>query len=330
MRLTQKRFSRSGSTTKTDKYNIPITFSIDSDNYNDTSTKFFLYASVEGNTTFDLPRIPERYYILNNKQAGFYRVNYDEENWRNIKEALFKDNHDNIDVLSRTQIVDDLFNLARAGIVKYDTAIDIIRYIKKEKHYAPWLSAITHGLTFLSQRVSEDSDQKTFAWFIRDLMGDVYKHLNFLPAQSDRQTDIYNRANILSWVCKYGHEECIRLSRELFDKFMLNPTEKVPKDHRVAVYCNAIREGNATHFDFLYDRFLTEDISAEQLNIMSGLSCTKEPALVTRYLNRLTETEEIRPQDRIAVINNILNANPEGPQWVYNYITQNHTRWNSA
>lgn len=322
---------RNGDQTKTERYHIPITFSIDSEDNANTSTKFFLFGDVNTVVNYTLPKTPAKYYLLNNKQTGYYRVNYDVENWRKISEALWMDNHDNIDVLNRAQIVDDLFNLARAGLVKYDTAIDIIRYIKKEKHYAPWLSAITHGLTFLSQRVSGNDNQNTFAWFIRDLMGDIYNHLKFLPATTDRQTDIYNRAQILSWVCKYGHEECVRQSKEIFENFRVDGV-KVPKNHRAVVYCNAIRGGSVDHFNFLYNRFsepAVVDISVEQLNVLSGLACTKEPSLVTRYLELITDTDKIRPQDRTAAINNVLNSNPEGPQWLYDFIVQNHTRWSS-
>ena len=319
---------RSGETTKTEKWTIPITFGIDYDDYSDTTPKFYMNESATGESTFDLPKTPEKYYLLNNRQTGYYRVNYDEENWSKIKEALFKENFDKIEPYNRAQIVDDLFQLARAGIVKYSNAIDIIRYIKKEKHYAPWLSAISHGLTFLSQRVSGEKDQKTFAWFVKDLMDDIYKHLKFLPVQTERRTDIYNRANILSWLCKYGHEECINLSKEHFNYLIVNET-KVLKDQRSVVYCNGVREGNATHFNTLYDLHAKTDISIEQLTLLSGMSCTKDPELVEKYLDLITLTELIRPQDRAAAINNMINSNPDGPQWLYNYITKNHTRWSS-
>jgi aminopeptidase N len=261
---------------KTERYNIPITYTIDSETNEDTTPKVIFKIEDGEKKTVDIPKKPKKHIILNTKQTGYYRVNYDLDNWMNIKEALFKDDHDKIHVMNRAQIVDDLFNLARAGIVKYDTAVDIIRYIKKEKHYIPWLSAISHGLTFLSQRVNGEKNAEVFSWFIKDTMDGIYKQLKFAPQTTDRRTDIYNRINIATWACKYGHEECIKESKEMFAKFMAAPLTRINKDQRSYVYCNGVRYGGKTEFDFLYERFLKEDIAAEQLNLLIGMGCTKD------------------------------------------------------
>jgi hypothetical protein len=268
---------------KTERYNIPITYVIDSENYDDVTPKAVFRMQEDNGTTkiVDLPKKPKSYVILNPKQTNYYRVNYDAENWKNIKEALHKDNHDNIHVMNRAQIVDDLFNLARAGIVEYKTAVDIIRYIKNEKHYIPWLSAFSHGLTYLSQRVEGEKNAEVFAWFVNDLTDEIYKHLKFAPQTSDRRTDIYNRVNIATWACKYAHEGCVKDAKDAFASFMKTPTEKINKDQRSYVYCNGVRYGGKEEFDFLYNRYTTENIAAEQLNLMIGMACTKDKDSVT-------------------------------------------------
>lgn len=282
LKLTQKRFLRNGTDhSSPERYNIPITYALDSLDYTDTTPKFVFRIEDAAEKTFNLTKKVEKYFILNPQQTGFYRVNYEESNWNAIKEALHKDGHDNIHVLNRAQIVDDLFNLARGGVVTYNSSIEIIRYIKKERDYIPWLSAFNHGLTFLSQRVASGNDSEVFAWFIRDTVNDTYNHLKFVASQpTDKRTDIYNRVNILTWACKYGHEDCIKVSKEMFASFKTSNT-KVHRDLRSIVYCNAIRHGTADEFNFLYDRFTTEDIAAEQLNILIGTACTKDVALVT-------------------------------------------------
>lgn len=330
---------------KTERYNIPITYTIDSKDYNDISTKFIYKKDDPQNKEVVLATKPEKYVILNPKQTGFYRVNYDVDNWMKIKEGLFKDDHDKIHVMNRAQIVDDLFNLARAGIVKYDTAIDIIRYIKKEKHYIPWLSAINNGLTFLSQRVNGDKNAELFSWFVKDTMEEIYKELKFTPASGGRRTDIYNRVNVATWACKYGHDECVKDAKEAFAKFKETPATKVNKDMRSYVYCNGVRYGGKAEFDFLYERFLTTDIAAEQLNLLIGMGCTKDKESVTvnifqfiftinfslfflqKYLNRIINTEDVRPQDSSAAVSNLLNSSPEGAQWIYDYITADINKW---
>lgn len=46
--------------------------------------------------------------------SGYYRVNYDPENWMALAEVL-DEAHETIDLLNRAQIIDDSFNLARNG-----------------------------------------------------------------------------------------------------------------------------------------------------------------------------------------------------------------------
>lgn len=327
--LTQKRFMRDTGieNDKRELYDIPITYSIDSLGASDTKVAAFFMKEDENEMKLELPKAPERHYILNNKQIGYYRVNYDLENWMNIRKALYSGgNFDGIHVLNRAQIVDDLFQFARAGTVEYKTAIDIIRYIRDETDYIPWLTAINHGLSHLSQRVKLDEKQQDlFAWFVKNSTETIYSRLGFEPKTSDKRTDIYNRANILNWACKYGHEDCIAKSMEHFAKYISGT--KVHKDLRATVYCNAIRYGNDTHYNYLDAQYAKSNIMQEQLNILSGLGCTKSEANSAKYLDRLLKTDEVRRQDWSAALSNLLTANPESVDFFYNYITANHAAW---
>lgn len=58
----------------------------------------------------------DQWLVVNLQQAGFYRVNYDDNNWKLITQQLVTD-HSVIHVINRAQILDDSFNLARAGKV---------------------------------------------------------------------------------------------------------------------------------------------------------------------------------------------------------------------
>lgn len=132
LHVSQKRFLRDEED-HNDKtlYTIPITFA--TENSESLVPAFYLNSTEHA---FVLPN-PYKFYILNVQQAGFYRVNYDLENWKNIERALHTTPH-KIHVLNRAQIIDDLFNFARAGYHKYNEIMGIVSYLKNEKHYIPW------------------------------------------------------------------------------------------------------------------------------------------------------------------------------------------------
>jgi aminopeptidase N len=78
-------------------------------------------------------------------------VNYDTENWRLLaKHLLDSPPQDMLSTATRTQLLDDALNLARAGTLAYDVALDMTRYLAtKESHYVPW-TAVFENLRFLN------------------------------------------------------------------------------------------------------------------------------------------------------------------------------------
>lgn len=85
--------------------------------------------------------------MTENSFEGFYRVNYDERNWNLIIQQLIEDPRE-ISVINRAQLIDDAFNLARAGLLDYSVTFNLTRYLRYETEYVAWRSAAT-GIKFL-------------------------------------------------------------------------------------------------------------------------------------------------------------------------------------
>jgi aminopeptidase N len=85
---------------------------------------------------------------------GFYRVNYDENNWDLLISYLKSDNYGKIHPVNRAQLLDDSLNLARAGVLPYGTALELAKYLEKEGDYISWFSALT-AFSFLNLRFTD-------------------------------------------------------------------------------------------------------------------------------------------------------------------------------
>lgn len=83
--------------------------------------------------------------------TGFYRVNYEEENWNALIDQLDK-NCSTIHVLNRAQIIDDLFNLAKVNLVDYNLVMRAIQYLKNEVDVVPWYT-VKKGFEYLLNRM---------------------------------------------------------------------------------------------------------------------------------------------------------------------------------
>ena len=74
-------------------------------------------------------------------REGYYRVTYDQENYKMIADQLVSD-HSKIALLNRAQLLDDAFTLANIDRISYSTAFDLTLYLKNEIEYVPWRSVL--------------------------------------------------------------------------------------------------------------------------------------------------------------------------------------------
>lgn len=63
-----------------------------------------------------------------------------------------KNNSKSIHVLNRAQLIDDSFNLARAGELPYSVPFTLISYLEKEDDFIPWYS-VKNSMSYLVERL---------------------------------------------------------------------------------------------------------------------------------------------------------------------------------
>lgn len=80
---------------------------------------------------------------------GYYRVNYDEENWKLLNDYLNSNNYTELSPITRAQLIDDALNLARVNQLLYDVALNLTLYLHKEVDYMPWQTTF-RNLNFLN------------------------------------------------------------------------------------------------------------------------------------------------------------------------------------
>jgi len=66
------------------------------------------------NVTIGIDVKSNEWLLANPNLLGFFRTNYDAQNWKMIIEQL-KADHEKLTVIERAGLVDDAFNLARAS-----------------------------------------------------------------------------------------------------------------------------------------------------------------------------------------------------------------------
>ena len=75
--------------------------------------------------------------LANAGQRGYFRVNYEADNWRALTDLLAQSGGgaEAVDAASRAQLYDDAFNLARAGIISYDVGFVPNTFLKNKNFF---------------------------------------------------------------------------------------------------------------------------------------------------------------------------------------------------
>ncbi|XP_071443368.1 uncharacterized protein [Hetaerina americana] len=298
--VTQSRFVLEDGS-RGDNWWIPLTFtSASSADFSNTVPTQWMPESEKTITVKGMPNKDE-WVIFNLQQSGYYRVNYDEKNWRLIINHLHGEHFKNVHPLNRAQLIDDSLNLARAGHVHYHTALDLTSYLAKETDFIPWYSAY-QGLAFLDARLAATAGYNKYMNFILDIINANYEKVKFKDSPSDDHITHLSRSMLLPWACKYQHKDCIEEATKMFSEWKQNPTQSVPASLKSTVYCYGMASEGKEGWDFLWERYKSASVASEQALIMGALGCSKDKATLERYLQEtIAEDSSIRRQDRASV-----------------------------
>ena len=139
---------------------VPITYTTRSES-NFSNTKPTHWMRAEKNVVINQQIDNSDWLIVNLQVTGYYRVNYDIENWKLIiKHLNDPQRYHEISQANRAQLIDDAMNLARAEILEYTTALEVTKYLNHERDFVPWKTAINNLLYIDSMLIlSPDYDK---------------------------------------------------------------------------------------------------------------------------------------------------------------------------
>ncbi|XP_056137170.1 alanyl (membrane) aminopeptidase-like b [Lampris incognitus] len=261
-------------------------------------------------------------WILANVNCyGYFRVNYNQENWERLLTQLETD-RDLIPVINRGQLVDDAFNLARAKLVDVRLALNSTRFLYNETEYIPWESAMTN-LNYFVLMFDRSEVYGPMRTYLRRQVKGLY---NFFRNYTDNSTvpsdhsQQHNQINAIAVACTNGLPECQIMATTMFKNWMEKPSQNnINPNLRSVIYCNALAAGGEDEWEFAWKMFQNSTIAAERDLLRQALSCTKKIWLLNRYLEYTLDPDKIRKMDTVSTINYIAR-NVAGQALAWNFI----------
>lgn len=268
-------------------------------------------------STANIPNFDDsQWFIFNIQQIGYYRVNYDEDNWNKIIEVLNSDNYNSIHVLNRAQLVDDALTLAFDGVISYKIALGVISYLERETDYIPWYPA-TMAFDKLDYILKGSPLHLSFRRFMRKLLRRSYVNNGLKHVHTDTILKQFGRELSIDWTCKMGDQDCRNYASSQL-------SQNIPKPLELAYLCNGLKGLNRqTEFVNIYRKFQASSDQNDRIRYIDALLCSSDPKALGDLLESTlgTGTESFyRFHERNRVYSNIVARSEVGLQTLFDFI----------
>jgi aminopeptidase N len=234
---------------------------------------------------------------------GFYRVNYDERNWNLIWAQLLHDPKQ-IPTISRAELIDDAFHLARADLLPYRTALNLANYLRKETEYLPWRSAFDVFQYIDAMLTRMPSTYEAFKvmrlcyfenamviltcylqQFIVGILAPLYEQLTVIgQTDGDDLSTLRLLSEATKWACRWDQKDCVEMALVVYREWMARPNDPeviVPADLKRVITCTAVRHLNWTEWQFAWTKFQESNIQTEKSDLLNGMACTTNTSLLS-------------------------------------------------
>ncbi|XP_011706301.1 PREDICTED: uncharacterized protein LOC105461501 [Wasmannia auropunctata] len=251
---------------------------------------------------------------------------YNNRGWENILYALKYDDLNNIHVLNRAAIVDDLLNLGRAGYISYDTVLDGLYYLPRETDYLPYKAAF-NGLEFLNKRFTGSMEHTLFKVYVESLIENANVRLEYDDNKNDDRLTILLRRDVNNWLCKLDNKECVTTYTEKFKAWRTNSAARIEPNARPTAYCTAIKHGTSDDWEYLWQEYFNSNYPTDQMVILNALGCSQNTTILEKYLKYAIagyETSRIRKQDSKTVFAAVYNSGLLGAEYILDFVDKYH------
>ncbi|KAM4672668.1 glutamyl aminopeptidase [Amazona ochrocephala] len=293
------------------KWNIPVKWRLGS------STNYTFY-NLSDSAGIAIPSPPNSFVNINPDHIGFYRVNYDSHNWASLS-TLLVSNHTNFSAADRAGILDDVFSLARSGLVNYSILLELTKYLINETDYLPWHRVIS-SVTYLINMLEDDTNLfPLFQEYFRQLVKPIVDQLHWNDVGGHLERLL--RTSVLDFACSMGDTESLNNASRLFQQWLQGQT--IPANLRLLVYQYGMQNsGDEESWNYMFEKYQETSLAQEKEKLLYGLASVKNITLLDRYLKYIYNTSLIKSQDVFTVLRYI-SYNTYGKTMTWDWIRLN-------
>ncbi|KAK7461239.1 hypothetical protein BaRGS_00038714, partial [Batillaria attramentaria] len=225
--------------------------------------------------------------VLNPQHMGYYRVNYDVDNWRKLSIQLL-DDPNVFDPLLRGTLIDDAMSLAEAGMLNITTALDTTLYLGQELSYPGWRSFARHYYSML-KLLRGTTLQNRFEDFVRQISGQAGRKMTF-----DVKGDI-------------------------------PPYDTINVNFRWMFYCAAVQYQTEPYYTFLYEQAYLANLrgdTTEREKLVHAQTCSTNPDYLKWTMKAALNLDHYLAWHSLDIIDWV-SLNPVGRELAFDFLVDN-------
>ncbi|XP_029156058.1 aminopeptidase N-like [Nylanderia fulva] len=267
---------------------IPVTFTTQEFPDFNNFTHHLLCQFIRESRDFELllPFKENGWMIFNIQQIGYYRVNYDDENWQRIINYLQCSNYKKIHVLNRAQIIDDAFYLMIIGHIKTSIFLNIMPYLAEEEDYIAWypmFKALEYMFGTFSVIILE-TIFKDFTIRAQFILAGILLKIKYEEIDDTDKLRNCLRQEAAKWACVLNDITCKEVANKKLKQHLQDPTKhKLLPWWKEWTYCNGLKitTKNETTWELMH----TIGLEKSDTKFFEYLACPEDINLIKKYLD---------------------------------------------
>lgn len=298
------------------RFIIPISVVVEPRAYQDrnkTQPDLWLLPK-DDEATYDIRGV-SKWFLVNNQRTGYYRVLYDEWNYKLLRFELLRGDLTKISPVTRGQTMDDVLFMAKLGLVQYDIAFEMLEYLQQETNDLPW-NVVGYELEVIALHLRFTSTYPMFRHFMKIVSRRFYN------AKVEESENLSKHA--LRWACWAGLNHCLKYTNKLFLAFLRNRATFQDLDR---VICEGVRSVDADTYTYIKLALYNEYRGSEQDLYLTALICVDNYDYLIETLNvLLRRTSEIAAwlpaTEKARQISRMCQKSPAGAKAVLDFAFQ--------
>lgn len=268
------------------------------------------------------------YLLFNKIAAGYYRVMYDERNYRLISDAIIR-NRSLFHSTNIAQLLNDAFVFYQDDRLILTPLLDLLRILEFESDFISWSPALP-AITFINRNIRGHRNEPVWADFIRSITEKIYDAVGIERNPNEPLLRSLARRPIIDLACQVGSVHCRSDASRQLRRYM-ESDDHFDANFIDSVMCASIRSASRTEFHFVWNRVKSLPLSNdfERGSLIFRLGCSRSRPLLHEYIRSSLQSTnsnnvEYTEFERTSVFESILlNGGSIGLDVVFKFVLEN-------